>query len=111
LEVLSTAGPMAIASMFVGVLPLTLGIIYAISPTEQRLVLVRTLSLATVFSAISGVALGFINEFRFISRQETVAFSQQVSAGTAESLVTLFINFGCLTVTWLCVTVGLWRRP
>src|SRR5262245_22388188 len=102
---------MAIASMLVGVLPLTMGIFYAMSPTEQRLVLIRSLSLATVFSAVCGVALGFINEFRFISRQETVSFSQQISAGTAESLLTLFINFGCLTATWLCVTVGLWRRP
>jgi hypothetical protein len=43
--------------------------------------------------------------------QETVGFTPQIAAGTAESLMTLFINFGCLTVTWLCVTVGVWRRP
>ena len=111
MEVLANAGIMALASMFVGVLPLTMGIVYAIWPNEQRLTLVRTLSLATVFAAVAGVALGFINELVFISRSGTVTFSPQVAVGLAESLVTLFVDFGCLTVAWLCVTLGLWRRP
>jgi hypothetical protein len=111
LEVLANAGIMALASMFVGVLPLSMGIVYAIWPNDQRLTLMRTLSLATVFAAVAGVAVGFINELRFISRSETVTFSRQVAAGVAESLVPLFFGFGCLTVAWLCVTLGLWRRP
>jgi hypothetical protein len=111
LEVLANAGIMALASMFVGVLPLTMGIVYAIWPNEQRLMLTRTLSLATVFAAVAGVAVGFINELRFISRSETVTFSRQVAIGIAETLVPLFVGFGCLTVAWLCVTLGLWRRP
>ena len=111
MEVLANAGVMALASMFVGVLPLTLGIAYAIWPNEQRLTLMRTLSLATVFAAVAGVALGFINSLRFIGRSETVTFSSQVATGVAESLVPLFFGFGCLTVGWLCVTLGLWRRP
>lgn len=111
MEVLANAGIMALASMFVGVLPLTMGIVYAVWPNEQRLTLMRTLSLATVFAAVAGVAVGFINELRFIGRSETVTFSQQVAMGVAESLVPLFFGFGCLTVAWLCVTLGLWRRP
>ena len=110
MEVLANAGIMALASMFVGVLPLSMGIAYAIWPNEQRLTLMRTLSLATVFAAVAGVALGFINELRFIGRSETVV-SRQVAIGAAESLVPLFFGFGCLTVGWLCVTLGLWRRP
>jgi hypothetical protein len=102
---------MALASMFVGVLPLTMGIVYAVWPTEQRLTLMRPLSLATVFAGIAGVALGLINELRFIGRSETVTFSRVVASGLAESLVPLFFGFGCLTVAWLCVTLGLWRRP
>jgi hypothetical protein len=111
LEVLANAGIMALASMFVGVLPLTMGIVYAIWPNEQRLTLVRTLSLATVFASVAGVAVGFINELVFISRGETVTLSREAVIGAAESLVTLFVGFGCLTVAWLCVTIGLWRRP
>ncbi len=111
MNVLANAGVMALASMFVGVLPLTVGIVYAIWPTEQRLMLTRTLSLATVFAAVAGSTLGFINELRFVSRIETITFSPQVAIGLAESLVPLFFGFGCLTVAWLCVTLGLWRRP
>ena len=102
---------MALASMFVGVLPLTMGVAYALWPNEQRLMLMRPLSLATVFAAVTGVTVGFINELRFISRSGTITFSPQVAMGTAESLAPLFVGFGCLTVAWLCVTVGLWRRP
>ena len=111
MEVLANAGVMALASMFVGVLPLTVGILYAIWPNEQRLTLMRTLSLATLFAAVAGMTLGLINELRFISRSQTVVFSQAVAAGLAEGLVPLFFGFGCLTVAWLCVTIGLWRRP
>jgi hypothetical protein len=110
LEVLANAGIMALASMFVGVLPLTMGIVYALWPNEQRLMLMRPLSLATVFAAIAGVALGCINELRFITRTATPIFTAQVAAGFAESLITLFVGFGCLTIAWLCVTIGLWRR-
>jgi hypothetical protein len=111
LGVFATAGIMALASMFVGVLPLTMGIVYAIWPSEHRLTLMRPLSLATIFAAVAGTALGFINELRFITRSGTVTFSPQVAQGFAESLMTLFFGFGCLTVAWLCVTLGLWRRP
>ena len=111
MEVLAHAGVMALASMFVGLLPLAMGIAYAFWPNEQRLTLMRTLSLATVFSSIAGAAMGFINELRFVGRSGIVTFSPQVAIGTAESLVPLFFGFGCLTVGWLCVSVGLWRRP
>lgn len=111
LEVIANAGVMALASMLVGVLPLSMGVVYAFWPNEQRLMLMRPLSLATVFAAVAGVSVGFINELRFIGRSDQVSFSQQVAMGTAESLVPLFVGFGCLTVAWLCVTLGLWRRP
>jgi hypothetical protein len=111
MEVIANAGVMALACMFVGVLPLAMGVVYAVWPNEQRLMLMRPLSLATVFAAVAGTALGFIYELRFIGRSGTVAFSPQVAMGTAESLVPLFVGFGCLTVAWLCVSLGLWRRP
>ena len=110
MDALANAGIMALASMFVGVLPLTMGIVYAIWPNEQRLTLMRILSLATVFAAIEGVAIGLINELTFISRRGTVPLPQ-ILAGLAESLVPLFFGFGCLTVAWLCVALGIWRRP
>jgi hypothetical protein len=110
-EAVANAGIMALASMFVGILPLAMGIVYAIWPTEQRLTLVRTLSLAAVFATLAGQALGLVNELRFMIRTETFTLTPQVAAGLSESLVTMFVGFGCLTITWLCVTLGLWRRP
>ena len=111
MEVIANAGIMALASMFVAVLPLAMGIAYAIWPSEQRLVLMRTLSLAAVFATVSGLALGLVNELRFIARHDPVAFTPIVAIGLAESLVPLFFGFGCLTVGWLGVTIGLWRKP
>ena len=111
MEVFANAGLMALASMFVGVLPLAMGIVYAIWPTDQRLMLTRTLSLATVFAAVAGLALGLIDELRFLSRSQAAITSPQVMMGVAEGLAPLFFGFGCLTAAWLCVTLGLWRRP
>lgn len=111
MDVLYNAGLMALASMFVGVLPLTMGIVYAIWPTEQRLALMRPLSLATVFASVAGVATGFINSLVFLVRDDKLNFDPGFFVGMAESLVVLFTGFGCLTVAWLCVTIGLWRRP
>jgi hypothetical protein len=110
-EVLRNAGILALASIFVGILPLAMGVVYAIWPNEQRLTLVRTLSLATVFATLAGVAGGFINSLVSVSRSGTVTFSRELVIGAAESMVTVVSGFGCLTVTWLCVTIGLWRRP
>lgn len=113
MEVLANASILALASMFVGVLPLAMGIVYAIWPSEQRLALMRPLSLATVFAAIAGAAVGVINSLRFVSQSDPdrLVFSPVFAVGLAESLVTLFTGFGCLTVAWLCVTIGLSRRP
>ena len=111
MEVFAHAGVAALASMFVGVLPLAMAAVYAIWPSEQRLALIRPLSLATVFAAVAGVSLGLINELRYISRTGHLEFSTAIAAGLAESLVPLFFAFGCLTATWLCVTIGLSRHP
>jgi hypothetical protein len=108
--VIRTLGPMALASTFVGILPLALGVVYAFWPTEQRLSLIRTLSLTTVFAGISGTMLGFLNELVFVARRQPQGLTPAVAVGLADSLVPIFVGFGCLTVTWLCVTIGLWRR-
>lgn len=108
---LANAGILALVSMFMGVLPLSMGIVYAIWPSEQRLALMRPLSLATIFAALGGTALGVLNVFRSMGLSETAAFSPVSAIGLSESLVPVFFGFGCLTAAWLCVALGLWRRP
>lgn len=111
MSVLAQASILALVSMFMGVVPLGMGIVYAIWPSEQRLALMRPLSLAAIFAAVSGSALGVLNVLRGIGMSQSVDFSQVSAIGLAESLVPIFTGFGCLTAAWLCVAVGLWRRP
>ena len=111
ITVLSQASIVALASMFMGVVPLALGIVYLIWPSEQRLALMRPLSLATIFAAISGSTLGLLNILRGMGMSQNPEFSRLAAVGAAEALVPIFFGFGCLTVAWLCVAVGLWRRP
>jgi hypothetical protein len=112
-DVLTNAGIYPLVSMFLGVVPLVVGIVYAVWPNDQRLALMRPLSLATIFAALSGTGLGVLNVLRVMgmSTSETPAFSRMAATGLAESLVPIFIGFGCLTVAWLCVALGVWRRP
>jgi hypothetical protein len=109
-NMLRQMGPAAFLSMFMGLVPLGFGIMYAIRPTEQRLALMRPISLAAIFAAIHGTALGLLNVFRNIGIREVPTFDNIAFIGIAESLVTLFFGFGCLMLAWLCVAVGMWRR-
>jgi hypothetical protein len=111
MEVLAQASIVALVSMFMGVVPLSMAIFYAIWPSEQRLALMRPLSLATIFAALSGSALGILNVLRGIGMNQTPDFTRVSAIGLAESLVPIFFGFGCLTVAWLCVALGLWRHP
>jgi hypothetical protein len=110
MELLSNAGIFALASLFMGVVPLAMGVAYAIWPSDARLELMRPLSLATIFAAVSGTAVGLLNTLRFVAQNQPIAFNGPFAIGLAESLITLFFDFGCLTAAWLFVAVGLWRR-
>jgi len=85
-QMLRQAGIAALVSMFMGVLPLGFGILYAIRPTEQRLALMRPVSLAAIFGAIHGTVLGLLNVFRNIGVQPDAAFDHRAYIGLAESL-------------------------
>jgi len=111
IAVLSQASIVALASILMGVVPLAMGIVYVIWPSEQRLALMRPLSLATIFAAFSGSTLGLVNVFRAMGMSQAPMISRVAWIGFAEALVPIFFGFGCLTIAWLCVAVGLWRRP
>ena len=111
MRMLADASIFALVSLFMGLAPLAMGIVYAIQPTEQRLTLMRPLSLATIFAAVSGSTLGVLSVFRNIGMSKTTEFSHVAAIGLAEALVPIFYGFGCLTAAWLCVAMGLWRRP
>jgi hypothetical protein len=108
---LGQASVFALVSMFMGVLPLGMGVVYALWPSEQRLGLMRPLSLATIFAAVSGTSLGVLNVMRYIGVTDQPQFTRVGAIGLSEAMVPVFVGFGCLAMAWLCVAVGLWRRP
>jgi hypothetical protein len=108
---LTQAGIIALLSMFMGVVPLGMGIAYAIRPSERRLAFMRPLSLATVFASLCGLAAGVAHVLRSVSVHGIPLFSGNGALGLSEALVPLFAGCGCLTVAWLCVAVGLARHP
>lgn len=107
---LGEASIVARLSLLVSVFPLIAGLAYALRPSEQRLAMVRPVSLAGLFSGLAGTVAGLINSLSATWKHEGAIPWNIVSVGTAEALVTLFVAFGCLTVTWLCVAVGFWRQ-
>ena len=110
-DVLRNAGIAALVSLLVGLLPLGFGILYAVRPSEQRLALMRPLSLAAIFAGIHGFALGVMNFFRGLAMSDSLTLTHAGLAGLSESFVSIFLKFGCLMLAWLCVAIGLWRRP
>ena len=109
-QILSQAGIHAILSMIVSVLPLGAGIAYVIKPTEQRLALMRPISLAGLFGALSGLASALVHTLRNVAVSEPIRW-HLVALGTAEAFVPLYIGFSCLTVAWICVAFGMRRHP
>jgi len=98
-------------SLLVTLLPLAAGMAYLLRPTEQRLALIRPISLAAIFSGLTGAVLGLMNTLRWYAMNEPPPTARLLAIGLAESLVSLFVAFGCLTAAWLCVAVGMRRNP
>ena len=112
IEMLRQMGPAALVSMLMGIVPLGFGVLYAARPTEHRLALMRPLSLAAIFAGINGATLGLVNAFVYVANRPGMTFTTPaVLVGIAEALTTIVFDFGCLMLAWLCVAIGMWRRP
>lgn len=109
-DALRQAGPAALIGTFMGLVPLGYGLLYALRPSEHRLALMRPLSLAAIFAAISAMALGVVNFFRWIASSGMPPLSPAALIGLSESFVPIFFTFGCLMLAWLCVAIGMSRR-
>jgi hypothetical protein len=83
-----------------------------IHPTEHRLALMRPISLAGLFSALTGGAIGLLNVLRGIGMTPELRpddYRRIVAIGAAESLVSMFVGFAALTAAWLLVAAGMGR--
>ena len=111
METLRNVSLIGLLTLVLTLTPLVMAVMYLIRPNERRLALMRPLSLAGLFAALTGAALGFINVFVGLGKRGFTAEMYTISAiGSAESLVPLFVGFGCLTVAWLLVAAGMGRQ-
>jgi hypothetical protein len=111
MTMLRNASIFALLTLLVGFVPLVMAAIYVVRPTERNLALMRPLSLAALFAAISGGVLGAINVLSIVwTRQLDTEAYKVMAAGAAESLVPLLVGFASLTLAWLFVSIGMGRR-
>lgn len=108
-RIFSNMGIAALVSIVVSSLPMLAGAAYMFRPTEQRLALMRPLSLAGIFAGLNGSSLGAINTLRGLWL-EPPRDGRFLAVASAESIVPLYVAFSCLMVAWLCVTVGMRRQ-
>jgi hypothetical protein len=102
---------MAFVILVAGVGGLGTAVAYAIRPTERKLALIRSLSLAGIFAAVCSSAVGFATALKGPADAGVNPESMRVMlAGLAESWIPLFVAFAFLAVAWLLVAVGLRRQ-
>ena len=82
-QILGNASIVARLSMLVAIFPLGAGLAYALRPSEQRLAMMRPISLAGLFSALAGAVVGAINVLRGIWMAEGVVDWKNVAVGSA----------------------------
>lgn len=110
-EILRNASIVALMCMLVPVATLGVAILYAWRPEEHRLALMRPLSLASIFAALCAFTVGVVTIFHGIAATQTLSPEswRLVALSTSETFVPLFVAFGCLTVAWLVVALGMRR--
>lgn len=87
--------------------------LFARSPDERRMSMIRALTWATIFSAITAVASNLSMVFYTVPSKPEWAQSPDmpliVMTGLAESLAPMILAGGFLTMVWLVAAVGMRR--
>ncbi len=85
---------------------------YAYRPTERKLMLMRPLSLASVFSAIGSLTAGGATILKGAAATGDWGAHavSRLLLGGAEALIPVFVAFSFLAVAWLLVAVGMRRH-
>jgi hypothetical protein len=111
MDLLRHASVFALLTLAVGLAPLGMAVAYVIRPSDSRLALMRPVSLAGLFSALTGGVLGFLHVLRGIGMtpELTADGYRRAAIGAAESLVPMFVGFAALTTAWLLVAAGMGR--
>ena len=112
-EAISQASIAARVALLVGTTPMLLGIAFALRPNERWLALMRPLSLAGIFAAVSNLFLGLANALHALASHNAGDASaiQFAAVGLSEAAILPFVGFACLTVAWLSVAIGMRKHP
>jgi hypothetical protein len=98
-------------TMVVAVGAFGLAVAYVLRPTEQKLVLMRPVSLASIFATLSGLLGGWIAVLGGVAAAPDGSLpTRSMYLGIAESLAVGFVSFGLLAAAWLLVAMGVLRR-
>jgi len=113
-ELFGAITPFAKLTMVVALVVFGIAASYLFKPTEQKLVLMRPMSLAAIFATISGLLGGWIAVLAGIAATPDGHLTPEgvvdVDRGIAASLTLGFVCFALLAAAWLLVAVGVWRR-
>jgi hypothetical protein len=110
-DLLGEVSPFAKLTMVVAIVAFSLAVAYVFRPTEQKLVLMRPVSLAAIFATISGLLGGWIAVLGGIAATpDGILPTANLYRGIAESLTVGFVSFGLLAAAWMLVAVGGLRR-
>ena len=110
-QAFNQSGIIAKMSLLAGFVPLGFALAYAVRPAERTLVILRPVSLASIFAGICGLMAGLIAILRGVAATSgPVASVPALYVGLSEALVAIFVNTGILAISWLLVAVGMLRR-
>ena len=110
-DLLGELSPFAKLTMVVAIVAFGLAVTYVFRPTEQKLALMRPVSLAAIFATVSGLLGGWIAVLGGIAAAPDGHVPvASLYRGIAESLTVGFVCFGLLAVAWMLVAVGGLRR-
>jgi len=111
IEVFGAISPFAKLTMLVAVSAFGLAVSHVFRPTEQKVALMRPVSLASIFATISGLLGGWMALLGGIAATPDGHLpTSSMYQGIAESLVVGFVSFGFLAAAWLLVAVAVLRR-
>ena len=97
--------------MAVAIVAFGLAVAYVFRPSEEKLVVMRPVSLAAIFATVSGLLGGWIAVFGSIPAAPDGPLPvASPYRGIAESLTVGFVSFGLLAAAWMLVAVGVLRR-
>ena len=101
----------ALLTMAVAIVAFGIAAAYVFRPTEQKLVLMRPVSLAAIFATVSGLLGGWMAVLASIPATPDGHLPvASLYRGIAESLTIGFVSFGLLAAAWMLVAVGGLRR-